>query len=197
MEALSYATLCCSYTASYQSIHDDITNIIASWEKEVSCLASAVVPALQQACPCGGNACQGVASINTDKHAPPRPQMPNKTPGIWFVGHSDGSQLAQLAALKYATSKDAARVGGVVLFGPSRVGSRGFANFFNSVLGGKMVYYYYGRDPASTSDYTVKQVSGIGGACWWQGRGEGASHTRAPVRCRNLERTFWLHMALR
>ena len=77
MEALSYATLCCSYTASYQSIHDDITNIIASWEKEVSCLASAVVPALQQACPCGGNACQGVASINTDKHAPPRPQMPN------------------------------------------------------------------------------------------------------------------------
>jgi pimeloyl-ACP methyl ester carboxylesterase len=78
-------------------------------------------------------------------------------PRIWFVGHSDGSQLAQLAALKHAAEKGAESVGGVVLFGPSRVGSRGFAAYYNTLLGESTVYYAYGRDPASTTDYTMEQ----------------------------------------
>lgn len=87
-------------------------------------------------------------------------QMPNTAPKVWFSGHSDGSQIAQLAALKYAaTVASPERVGGVVLFGPSRVGSRGFAAFYNTLLGGKTAYYYYGRDPASTKDYLVSDVS--------------------------------------
>jgi len=77
---------------------------------------------------------------------------------VWFVGHSDGSQLAQLAALKWAVEKGAASVGGVVLFGPSRVGSKGFAQFYNTLLGERTVYYSYGRDPAASTDYTIEQV---------------------------------------
>lgn len=43
---------------------------------------------------------------------------------VWYVGHSDGSQLAQLAALKRAGSFGADSIGGVLLYGPSRVGSK-------------------------------------------------------------------------
>ena len=87
---------------------------------------------------------------------------------LWISGHSDGSQLAQLSALKWAGLLGPDRIGGVVLFGPSRVGSRAFANYFNSMLGDRMVYYAYGRDPASTTTATVSDVS----VCW---RGEGVA----------------------
>ncbi|KAI8476661.1 MAG: hypothetical protein J3K34DRAFT_516252 [Monoraphidium minutum] len=94
-------------------------------------------------------------------------------PSLWYSGHSDGSQLAQLAALKAADEVGADRIGGVVLFGPSRVGSRGFASFFNSLLGARTVYYAYGRDPASTTDYTLADglmFPGVGlRACPFQG----------------------------
>lgn len=89
---------------------------------------------------------------------PPRPQLPAGYK-VWYVGHSDGSQLAQLAALKAADVIGADRVGGVILYGPSRVGSRGFAKYYNSLLGGKTVYYSYGRDPAANTDYTMADVS--------------------------------------
>jgi pimeloyl-ACP methyl ester carboxylesterase len=79
-------------------------------------------------------------------------------PRTWFTGHSDGSQLAQLAALKHATDFGADSVGGVLLFGPSRVGSVGFATYFNTLLGDRTVYYAYGRDPASATDFTNAQV---------------------------------------
>ena len=79
---------------------------------------------------------------------------------IWFVGHSDGSQLAQLGALQIATERGAAAVGGVVLFGPSRVGSRGFATFYNSLLGGKTVYYAYGESAGSSAlDFAAAPMS--------------------------------------
>jgi pimeloyl-ACP methyl ester carboxylesterase len=74
---------------------------------------------------------------------------PQMHPGakVWWVGHSDGSQLAQLGALQLAAERGAGAIGGVVLFGPSRVGSRGFATFYNSLLGRKTVYYSYGESP--------------------------------------------------
>ena len=89
---------------------------------------------------------------------------------VWFLGHSDGSQLAQLAALKFASEAGPERVGGVVTFGSSRVGSVGFAKFFNSVLGDKMVYFSYGRDPAANTDYLMSDVR--------VGRGEGGGEGR-------------------
>lgn len=95
-------------------------------------------------------------------------------PRIWYVGHSDGSQLAQLAALKAATDHGADSVGGVVLFGPSRVGSVGFAKFYNTLLGNKTVYYAVGRDPASSVDFSTDQgllFPGVGlRACPVQGQ---------------------------
>ena len=81
---------------------------------------------------------------------------------LWYSGHSDGSQLAQLAALKAADEVGAERVAGVLLFGPSRVGSRGFAAYYNGLLGAKTAYYAYGRDPASATDYTIADVSAAG-----------------------------------
>jgi pimeloyl-ACP methyl ester carboxylesterase len=88
------------------------------------------------------------------------PGKASSSPRVWFTGHSDGTQLAQLAALKHASEFGADSVGGVLLFGPSRVGSVGFAKFFNSVLGDRTVYYAYGRDPASATDYTMADVRG-------------------------------------
>lgn len=86
------------------------------------------------------------------------------SPRVWFTGHSDGSQLAQLVALRYASDASPAAVGGVLLFGPSRVGSRGFADYFNSVLGNVTAYYAYGRDPASEVRFRVYLVRRTGGA---------------------------------
>jgi pimeloyl-ACP methyl ester carboxylesterase len=80
------------------------------------------------------------------------------TAKLWLTGHSDGSQLAQIAALRAAAKFGADAVAGVVLFGPSRVGSRAFADYYASTgLGARTTYYSYGRDPAANGDYTVAQ----------------------------------------
>jgi pimeloyl-ACP methyl ester carboxylesterase len=76
---------------------------------------------------------------------------------LWFVGHSDGSQLAQLGALKYALTIGVNAIGGVVLFGPSRVGSRGFATFYNTQLGER-------RPPVLQASPMTDHQSGTAGA---------------------------------
>lgn len=92
----------------------------------------------------------------------------------FYTGHSDGSQLAQLAALLHASQFGPERVGGVLLFGPSRVGSRGFAAVFDALLGGVTARYAYGRDPAGETHYTIAdglQFPGTGiYACPEQGK---------------------------
>jgi predicted lipase len=56
---------------------------------------------------------------------------------LWIVGHSDGSSLAQLAALRAAYTLGRDKLGGVFLFGAQRVGSIGFAKHYNRLLGGQ------------------------------------------------------------
>ncbi|KAI8463657.1 MAG: hypothetical protein J3K34DRAFT_443103 [Monoraphidium minutum] len=100
------------------------------------------------------------------------------SPRVWFTGHSDGSQLAQVVALRYAADASPASIGGVLLFGPSRVGSRGFAQYFNTVLGNVTAAYSYGRDPATEVDY------GIDKGLWFPGVGLRA----CPVESSPVER---------
>jgi hypothetical protein len=60
---------------------------------------------------------------------------------IWIVGHSDGAALAQLAALRLARNAKygRARIGGVFLFGPQRVGSTAFARLYDGLLGHRTI----------------------------------------------------------
>lgn len=100
---------------------------------------------------------EGFEAIRGPVEAQIREWAPSLAKGYrtWYTGHSDGSQLAQLAALYHASVAGPERVGGVVLFGPSRVGSRGFASVYDSLLGAVTAYYAYGRDPASETHYVV------------------------------------------
>jgi predicted lipase len=54
---------------------------------------------------------------------------------LWIIGHSDGSSLAQLAALRAAHTLGLDTMGGVFLFGAQRVGSIAFAQHYNRLLG--------------------------------------------------------------
>lgn len=68
----------------------------------------------------------------------PAAQLPAQQQSIyrvWIIGHSDGSSLAQLAALRLSYTLGTEKIGGVVLFGTQRVGSPAFADYYNSMLG--------------------------------------------------------------
>ena len=69
------------------------------------------------------------------------PAAAQSTYRIWIVGHSDGSALAQLAAprIAQAAKYGRARLGGVFLFGPQRVGSSGFASWYNKLVGPRTI----------------------------------------------------------
>jgi predicted lipase len=54
---------------------------------------------------------------------------------LWIIGHSDGSSLAQLAALRAVYTLGREKLGGVFLFGVQRVGSIEFARQYNRLLG--------------------------------------------------------------
>jgi hypothetical protein len=109
------------------------------------------------------------------------PWMTQMTPAassrcrIWFVGHSDGSSLAQLAALRAANIMGVDKIGGIFLFGAQRVGSVAFAKYYNSQLGTRTHRFQYGRDPATELMYTKAQGLKLTGrgyvACPMLGRG--------------------------
>lgn len=78
------------------------------------------------------------------------PAAAQPTYRIWIVGHSDGSALAQLAAprIAQAAKYGRARLGGVFVFGPQRVGSTAFASWYNKLVGPRTIRFQYGWDPA-------------------------------------------------
>lgn len=73
------------------------------------------------------------------------------------MGHSDGSSLAQLAALRAANILGVDKIGGIFLFGAQRVGSVAFAKYYNSQLGTRTQRFQYGRDPATELRYPKAQ----------------------------------------
>jgi pimeloyl-ACP methyl ester carboxylesterase len=63
---------------------------------------------------------------------------------IWLTGHSSGGALSQLFALRLALLAGPGRVGGVLLFNSDRVGSAGFAAFYDTLLGPVTTRFGYG-----------------------------------------------------
>jgi hypothetical protein len=179
------------YTKSYDSMHGPITALLKEWAPKVR--AGWLARRRQrrqllrgQRRACGPRRCSRSCSTSEGRLAPilnpvprprPRPQLPEGHK-VWFLGHSDGSQLAQLAALKHAADNGPDAVGGIVTFGSSRVGSVGFAKFFNSLLGDKMVYFSYGRDPAANTDYLMSEVRRQGQGWGGEIRPQGAPPSR-------------------